>query len=165
MIFVTVGTQLPFDRLICALDKWAASNPEEEIFAQIGHSTHEPQHMRWARTISSNAFNSILQECSTVVAHAGMGTIISAVECGKRVVVLPRLAEFGEHRNDHQLATADRLSHLNGLVVANDVEDLTRAMNVGRDTDMQISRGSSATLTVSPELINEIRLFSGLQAA
>ncbi len=37
MIFVTVGEQLPFDRLVRAVDEWAAASGKE-VFAQIGNS-------------------------------------------------------------------------------------------------------------------------------
>lgn len=164
MIFATVGTQLPFDRLIRALDEWAGRHPQAHVFAQIGRSDYVPQHMEWERMITAESFRSYLLGCSTVVAHAGMGTIISAIEYGKRVVVLPRRAEFGEHRNDHQLATASRLAHLNGLEVVHDGEEL--ALALGTD-DAMLSESiseSSAAFSVSPALISEIRVFAGLGA-
>ena len=129
MIFVTVGTQLPFDRLVRALDQWALNNPHEEIFAQIGQAEYIPENIEWARTISADLFRSKLEQCHLVVAHAGMGTIISAAELGKSVLVLPRRADYGEHRNDHQLATADQLRHLNGLEVADDCEKLMQLLD------------------------------------
>ena len=41
-----------------------------------------------------------------VIAHDEMGSIITALEMGKPIVVMPRRAELGEHRNDHQVAAA-----------------------------------------------------------
>ena len=49
MIFATVGTQLPFDRLIVALDQWAASSPDVEVFAQIGRGEYRPGPITWTR--------------------------------------------------------------------------------------------------------------------
>ena len=40
MIFVTVGSQLPFDRLVRAVDDWAAGNGGAAAFAQIGASSY-----------------------------------------------------------------------------------------------------------------------------
>lgn len=37
MIFVTVGHQTPFDRLIRLVDRWAEENMRHDLFAQIGH--------------------------------------------------------------------------------------------------------------------------------
>lgn len=163
MIFATVGTQLPFDRLIRALDEWASHNPQVEIFAQIGHTNYVPRHMRWERAIPANTFHAMLRKCDTVVAHAGMGTIISAIELGKQVVIMPRRAELNEHRNDHQLATADRLKHLSGLRVADDCEALTRFLDQAVCDAKQPA--ASADLVVSDRLIRKIRTFAGLAAA
>jgi UDP-N-acetylglucosamine transferase subunit ALG13 len=162
MIFATVGTQLPFDRLIRALDEWAARNPHEEVFAQIGNTDYIPQHIAWERTMTAEAFDSRLIDCDTVVAHAGMGTIISSVEYGKRVVCMPRRASYGEHRNDHQLATADRLAHLNNLEVVHSAEDLALALSANRTAQDRAAGGSMATMSVSTDLLSEIRQFAGL---
>jgi UDP-N-acetylglucosamine transferase subunit ALG13 len=165
MIFATVGTQLPFDRLIRSLDEWAARNPHIDVFAQIGQTDYTPQHIRWEKTISVEAFRTNLDNCDTVVAHAGMGTIISAAELGKRIVILPRRADLGEHRNDHQLATSSRLSHLNGLVVAENCEHLSRELNNNGNSLLDSRIDTSTRLAVSPTLISEIRWFAGLEAA
>jgi len=37
MIFVTVGAQMAFDRLIRAVDAWAGVHPAVSVFGQIGH--------------------------------------------------------------------------------------------------------------------------------
>jgi hypothetical protein len=58
------------------------------------------------------------------VAHAGMGTILSALELGTPVLVMPRRAALGEQRNDHQVATARRFKQLGGVGVAFDEHEL-----------------------------------------
>jgi hypothetical protein len=39
MIFATVGTQLPFDRLLLGLDSWAAANPGIPVLAQAARAS------------------------------------------------------------------------------------------------------------------------------
>lgn len=165
MIFATVGTQLPFDRLIRTLDQWASQNPQTEIFAQIGQTQYIPRHMQWERTISAATFRDKLGRCDTVVAHAGMGTIISAVELGKRVLVMPRRADLNEHRNDHQLATVERLRHLGGLEAAEDCEALERLLDVHGHAKCSPGDAGDSDLAVSAQLIDKIRTFAGLAAA
>ena len=48
MIFVTVGTDLPFDRMVRVMDEWAGQNPQREVFAQIGEGGWQPQNIRFA---------------------------------------------------------------------------------------------------------------------
>ena len=45
MIFVTVGTQGPFDRLVRAVDKWAGMRARADIFAQTGPSDYQSEHI------------------------------------------------------------------------------------------------------------------------
>jgi UDP-N-acetylglucosamine transferase subunit ALG13 len=69
-------------------------------------------------------------EARLFVAHAGMGSIISAIEAGKPLLMLPRLREQGEHNTDHQLATAATIGTRPGLHVAADADDLKRRVSV-----------------------------------
>jgi UDP-N-acetylglucosamine transferase subunit ALG13 len=160
MIFATVGTQLPFDRLIRALDDWARAHPDTEVFAQIGRGGYEPRHMEWSHDLHPREFRDRLEACDAIVAHAGMGTIISAIELGKRVIVMPRRAALGEHRNEHQSATVARLGHLQGMEVVHDAVDLEAALARG-----QYATADGTGAGPTPELIMTIRNFAGLLAA
>jgi len=160
MIFATVGTQLPFDRLIRALDDWAAAHAGVEVFAQIGRGGYQPRHIGWSHDLDPREFRQHLEACDAVVAHAGMGTIISGVELGKRVIVMPRRAALGEHRNEHQLATVARLAHLQGLEIVHDSNTLGTALARGQSCHSG-GRGAAA----DPGLIAAIRNFAGLEAA
>jgi UDP-N-acetylglucosamine transferase subunit ALG13 len=71
-----------------------------------------------------DAFREKFRAARIVVAHAGMGTIIKARESGKPIIVMPRRADVGEHRNDHQLATARQLRELGAVSVAFDEQEL-----------------------------------------
>jgi UDP-N-acetylglucosamine transferase subunit ALG13 len=124
VIFVTVGTQLPFDRLIAAVDAWAARRPDAGVFAQIGPTELRPAHIEHARFLAPAECRERMRAADAIVAHAGMGTILTALELGKPIVVLPRRAAAGEHRNDHQLATARRFADLGSVGVAFDETEL-----------------------------------------
>lgn len=124
MIFVLVGTQLAFDRLIIAVDQWAGAAPGRDVFAQIGPSRLQPRHIEHAEFVSPNECSERIMAADAVVAHAGIGTILTALELGKPLLVMPRRAELGEHRNDHQLATARRFAELGRVSVAFDETEL-----------------------------------------
>ena len=107
VIFVTVGGELPFDRLIRAMDAFAAAQPRGEVLAQIGAGGFEPAHMRWVRSLDrATTTPRRWPAAELLVAHAGIGSVVTAGEHGKPIVLLPRQARLGEHRNDHQLDTA-----------------------------------------------------------
>ena len=128
MIFVTVGAQMPFDRLIEAVDRWAARAGYGNVFAQIGPGRYQPRHMRFVSFLDPPGFRSIVRDARLIVAHAGMGSIISAMECGKPILVMPRRGDLAETRNDHQLATAARFSEMGLVSVALDAGELERKL-------------------------------------
>ena len=129
MIFVTVGTQLPFDRLIRAVDGWAAAGAGPEVFAQIGPTSLRPGNIEARPFISPSECRELIHDADVVVSHAGMGTILSALELGTRVLVMPRRAALGEHRNDHQLATARWFAKESSVSVAFDEAELVQKLD------------------------------------
>ena len=118
MIFVTVGTQLPFNRLVSAVDRWAGSRERSDLFGQIGQRALTPRHFPSAASLAPEVFQQKLRDAEIIVGHAGMGTILQAMEHRKRAVLMPRDVRFGEHRSDHQFASARRLADRPALAVA-----------------------------------------------
>lgn len=125
MIFVTVGSMFPFDRLIRLMDAWAASAGRGDVFAQIGNGRYLPENMDYSRRLTQAEFAAKVAECDLVVAHAGMGSVIAAGRAGRPIVMLPRRQDKGEHTTDHQKATADWLRAKPGIFVA-DSDDALR---------------------------------------
>jgi UDP-N-acetylglucosamine transferase subunit ALG13 len=155
VIFVTVGSQEPFDRLIRAVDEWAGSRARSDVFAQVGSSTIRPQHMEFTQFLEPAEFGRLMREARVIVAHAGMGSIISALELGKQIVVLPRRASFRETRNDHQVATAERFGAQGRILVASEENDLPDQL------DYALTLGSADCIDTqaSPRLLATVRAF------
>lgn len=129
MIFVTVGTELPFDRLVRAVDTWAREHDRKDVFAQIGRTNWRPSFIASAEFLEPPEFNQRFASATTIIAHAGMGTILSALRYEKPILVMPRRAALGEQRNDHQLATARHLLELGKIHVALDEAELLQRLD------------------------------------
>ena len=129
MIFVTVGSVTPFDRLVRCVDEWGRRNPSADVLAQIGSGTFVPQHCRHVRELPPEEYAQAFASAELVVAHAGMGTIIKAVELNKPTFLLPRLGRLQETRNDHQSATLERFESLSMISAATSEEALVRLLN------------------------------------
>jgi UDP-N-acetylglucosamine transferase subunit ALG13 len=123
-VFVSVGSMMAFDRLVQTMDEWAAANPQTSVDIQIGKGGYEPRHARWVRKLALPDYQARVATCDLFVAHCGMGSIISAIEAGKPILMLPRLQALGEHNTDHQLATAKHVGARPGLHIAADADDL-----------------------------------------
>ncbi|MCK1535430.1 MULTISPECIES: glycosyltransferase [unclassified Bradyrhizobium] len=155
MIFVTVGTQIHFDRLIRAVDEWAGARERNDVFAQIGPSSHQFRHIQTERFIDPIQFRKFVETAKLVIAHAGMGSIITALELGKRIIVMPRRANLGEHRNDHQVATAKQFVAQGRIEVALDERELADKLDL---LDVR-AQGECLGAEASPQLILTIRNF------
>ena len=99
MIFVTLGTQkFQMNRLVKAVDELAESGRVgEDFFIQSGVSTYKAKHCECKDFMDSSKYVENINNCSVLVTHAGVGTIVTALKLGKPVVVVPRLAKFNEH--------------------------------------------------------------------
>lgn len=160
MILLTIGTQLPFDRLVREIDTYAASS-DEVIFGQIGKAAgYIPQNFEHCLTMNPKEFEQKFASARVIVSHAGIGTILTARKHGKPIIIFPRQAKFGEHRNDHQLATCKQLGGKAGIYPVDTAEMLTDILSLP-------SLEAPAPIEESPDragLMNGIRLFaSGLQ--
>lgn len=120
MIFVTVGTQLPFDRLLKGVEGWASKQPDQRIVAQTGRTNEKYSRMECFISVSPSQYDQYVQQSQLIIAHAGIGSLFTAMRYRKPIVIVPRKAELGEHRNDHQIATAERFSKHKGIYVAED---------------------------------------------
>lgn len=129
MILVTVGAQMPFDRLIAAVDHWAELSGCTDVFAQIGNTEFRPQHIRWTDFVKPDQFRELVESADAVVAHAGMGSVLTALELGKPIIVMPRRGALHETRNDHQVATARQLGSQNLVSVAWDEYELVEKLD------------------------------------
>lgn len=123
MIFVTVGTQHPFPRLIEGV-RLAAFGLDEEVIAQVGDDTSQYLGLLVHQSLHPSEFEKTAARARIIVAHAGIGTILTARRLEKPLIVLPRRVDLNEDVNDHQVATARRLVDSRGVYVVWDVEDI-----------------------------------------
>lgn len=155
MIFVTVGHQTPFDRMVRLVDDWAAANRRRDVFAQIGRGTYRPRAFEYAAYLDPEQFDRRLERCSAVVGHAGTGSIIQALLKRKPMLVLPRLAALNETRSDHQVGTARYFGERGQIMVAEDDADFVIKLDRVEAFAPQDSIGEVA----SPQLLAELRQF------
>jgi len=147
MIFITVGTDLPFDRLVKVIDSWAEEHQRRDVFAQIGEGGWKPRYIPHSEFLQPTDFAEKFNASKIIISHAGMGTILSALFHAKPILVMPKLASLGEHRNEHQTATALRMKELGNVNVAFDEVELRYkldhldALQPGRKIDSFASAG------------------------
>jgi len=162
VIFVTVGSQMPFPRLVRAVDEWAEANPKVEVLAQIGTDTSfRPVAIKAFASVSPSRFVELIQTCELVVAHAGIGTVLTTLDHGKPMLLMPRRAALHETRNDHQVATLHWLQTRPGIYAVDDEAALKARLDTWRDHGLRpplpMGHASDSTLP----LIETMRSFIG----
>ena len=110
---------MSFDRMIEWVDEWAMSENRNDVVAQIGPSDFEPRTLKVLPFMAPPQYRERMASADAIIAHAGMGSILNALELAKPIVVIPRLSRLGETRNDHQVGTAKRLSEEGLVLTAN----------------------------------------------
>lgn len=129
MIFLTVGTQFPFDRLVKAVDELCGQGLiQDQIIAQVGDSEYRPRHFESVASLDKDAFDRTLQQASAIISHAGMGTITMALEHSKPLLAMPRRKKYGEVVNDHQVVLAIKFEALGHILLARDETELRDKM-------------------------------------
>ena len=124
MIFVTVGThEQQFNRLVSYMDEWASSH-DEEVVIQSGFSTYEPQSAKYSKLYPYKTMVELVDKARIVITHGGPSSFIMPLQIGKVPVVVPRMKEFDEHVNDHQLDFARAVAERQGNIIV--IEDVTK---------------------------------------
>lgn len=160
MIFLTVGSQFPFDRLVGAVDDLVEKGLiTEKLFAQIGKSTYKPRNFEYSQYLEKGAFDEYVRKASALIGHAGMGTITVAMNHQKPLLAMPRLKRFREVVNDHQVEIARRFAELGHILAAYDTVELSSAI-------VKLKNFVPTERKAEPEKVADriVRFLDGLQA-
>lgn len=152
MILVTLGSQkFPFDRLLEAVDKMCADRKIEDVFAQTGFSNYVPRHYAYERFLDKAAFDRAMDRADVVISHGGTGAIITALRKGKKVIAVPRRAEYGEHVDDHQVRFIEQFGEMGLLRACAQCSELPQALADIRHAVFNEYRGGTAKIINSIE--------------
>jgi len=125
MIFLTVGTQFPFDRLVKTIDQLLNDGVMyDEVFVQIGETAYRPRNFEAVVSLDKTAFDERFCGAAAIISHAGMGAITMALDHGKPLVVMPRRRKYKEVVNNHQDELAERFEALGHILLARDETQL-----------------------------------------
>ena len=108
--------------------------------------------------MSPDAYDDRMATADLIVAHAGMGSIITALSLAKPILILPRRADAKEQRNDHQIATAQRFASRSAVYVAQGADELQIMLDRLVGTD-KIVKSSAIGPYAEPQLIDTVRSF------
>ena len=132
MIFVSVGTHNQgFERLVKEADSLALKI-EENIFIQKGCANYTPINCKYKNFLTQDEFNQRCKKSSLVITHGGIGSIMTPLLMGKKIIVVPRLKKFKEHTNDHQLQITKELATQRKILAVYDIKMLGQAIKISK---------------------------------
>ena len=104
MIFVTLGSHdKPFNRLLEAVqEEIDKKNIKDEVIVQAGATKFSSKDMKIFDLISIQEFDDLVSRCDLLITHGGVGSIMTGLKKGKKVIACARLAKYKEVVNDHQ---------------------------------------------------------------
>lgn len=151
MIFITLGSQkFQFDRLLRAMDDLAAgADIHHDIFAQTGASTYIPKNFPSQPYLDTDAFKETMHRADIVITHGGTGAIINAVKLSKKVIVVPRLACYGEHVDDHQLQIMRTFADLNLVLPCENTDALAQKISAAERMTFRSYQSNTHTIVNS----------------
>lgn len=156
MIFVTLGTQdKSFSRLLDAIQKQIDNgNIKEKVVVQVGYTQFKSSDMEIFDYISKEDFEEFMKTCDILITHGGVGSIMSGLEAGKKIIAAARLKKYGEHTNDHQIQIIEKFEKEGYLLALNDFDNLDNIIK--KVKKMKVKKYKSNTKNIINYLENYI---------
>lgn len=128
MIFVTVGTTIPFDELFEEVDRLLESGIiDDDVICQTGQSKYIPRNCESFKFLPN--LDLYLDRASLLIVHGGTGSTLQALASGKPFVAFAN--PLGA--DDHQAEFLNRLSQEFQLLWSRDVAELENLLPLIRN--------------------------------
>lgn len=126
MIFVVLGTQdKSFERLLIEVERQIKKgNIQDKVIVQSGNTKYKSDVMEIIDFVSMKEFEQYIKKSKYVITHGGVGTILDALKKNKKIIAVPRLKEYEEHENNHQLEIIKQFEEENYLLACYELKEL-----------------------------------------
>lgn len=130
MILITLGTQdKSFKRLLDAIQKQIdLGNIKDKVVVQAGCTKYKSSDMEIFDLIDRDKFASLIKDCDLLITHGGVGSILTGLKNNKKVIVAPRLKEYKEHTNNHQLQIIEKFEQSGYILPLYDFDNLDEVL-------------------------------------
>ena len=106
--------------------------------------------------IEQNKFNELIEQANIIITHGGVGSIVTAVKLGKKVIAVPRLRKYGEHVNDHQIQIVETFSKQGFIKGIKDISELKETLkNIDTFTPNKLESNTENIVNIIRQFINE----------
>ena len=159
MILVLLGTQNnDFHRLLEEIEKNIKDETiKEEVIVQAGYTKFQSNRMKVIDLMSKEQLDKFQDEADLIITHGGVGSIISSIEKEKKVIAVPRMHEYGEHVNNHQIEIVKDFNDKGYIIGIDKVEDLKQAIIKAKDFEpKKYQPNNEKMLKIIEEFIDKV---------
>lgn len=100
---------------------------KNNIIIQIGYTKYIPKNCKYFRFVNQQKFERLCKRSDIIITHGGAGSIMTALKHNKPTIVVPRLKEFGEHEDNHQLQITRELEKQKKIIAIYNIDKLKDA--------------------------------------
>ena len=158
MILVLLGTQKnSFVRLLDEIEKCIDSKViTEEVVVQAGYTVFNSVKMKILDFISQDELNSLLAQANIIITHGGVGSILNGIKLEKKVIAIPRLAQYKEHVNDHQIQIVEKFNKQGYIIGINNISNLAQAIkDINTFSPKKFESNTSNIINIIDSFINK----------
>lgn len=129
MIFVILGSQdKSFIRLLEEIERQIELGViTEKVIVQAGVTKYSSKNMEILDFIPMNKFKELIKQADIIITHGGVGSILDGLKENKKIIVAPRLKEYKEHVNNHQIQIVEEFEK-EGYIIKTNITDLNEAL-------------------------------------
>jgi UDP-N-acetylglucosamine transferase subunit ALG13 len=125
-VVVTLGQQPKylFPRLLHRLMSIIPASAD--VLWQVGETRIDPMPPKARRDLPPAELDQAMRDADVVIAHAGVGSALGAMQAGQRAICVPRRRRYREQVDDHQVELARELD-ARGFVIAREADEISFA--------------------------------------
>lgn len=130
MVLVMLGTQNnSFHRLLEEVQKCIDNKViNEEVIVQAGATKFQSKDMKIFKLMPVEELTKYTEQANYVITHGGVGSIVTSLKMGKKIIAVPRLHKYGEHVNDHQTQIIETFDGQGFIMGVQNIEDLEKTI-------------------------------------
>jgi len=157
LIFVTVGTPIhDFSRLVKGIDDLVTSKKiKEKVIVQLGYTKYIPKNCEWFRFAKPGKIEKLCKKCRIYISHGGIGSLMMPLEHRKPVIAVPRLKDFGEHVDNHQLQIVKELEKQGKIIAVYDVNKLEAAIRKAGSMKIKYKKRQSRIIGIIEKFLED----------
>lgn len=135
MILVVLGTQdKEFTRLPIEIERLVEIGKiTDKVIIQIGNTKFKTKlaedKIEIIKFNSPDEMKQLIRNADLLITHGGVATIIEGLNFGKKIIAVPRLKQYKEHVNNHQLQIIENFNDKGYIIGTNGIEDISTALD------------------------------------